>query len=87
MQVVVVGSGIAGFTFAEAIHKLNPKIHVILLTRESQGYYSRPLLSNGFSQDDIEAKIVLKSFSALIESGIKVESNSEVQPLTGQQKT
>ncbi len=60
MQIAIVGSGIAGVTFAEEIHKLDRQLHVTLLTRETCGYYSRPLLSHCFSRTDIETKIVLR---------------------------
>ena len=64
MKVVVVGSGIAGVTAAEALcasgnHRID------LVTAETHGYYSRPRLSHGLALDDAAAaKIVLKRFEA-----------------------
>ncbi len=78
MQIAVVGSGIAGVTCAEEIRKLDRQLLVTLITRETHGYYSRPLLSHGFSRADIESKIVLKSFAALAANDIAVESGAEV---------
>lgn len=72
MKIVVVGSGIAGITFAEEVHKLQPEAEIVVLTHENRGYYSRPMLSHGFSRDDIENKIMLKSFENLRESGIRI---------------
>ncbi len=87
MQIAIVGSGIAGVTLAEEIHKLDRQLHVTLLTRETCGYYSRPLLSHCFSRTDIETKIVLKLFDALAASGIAVESGAEVSQLDRSAKT
>ncbi len=77
-HIVVVGSGIAGVTFAEEFRKLERETFITLLTRETYGYYSRPLLSHGFSRGDIETKIVLKSFPVLIGNHIAVEGGAEV---------
>jgi NAD(P)H-nitrite reductase large subunit len=81
MRIAVIGTGIAGVTFAEEIRKSAPDIEITLLTRESNGYYSRPLLSHGFTRPDIETRIVLKSFPALAQTGIRVESGAEVLAL------
>lgn len=59
MRIVVVGSGLAGVTVAEA---LAPHHEVELVTAETHGYYSRPRLSHAFSSD---ARIVLKNFDAM----------------------
>ena len=62
MRVVVVGSGLAGVTVAEALAR-SPGNKVTLVTSETLGYYSRPRLSHGLAIDEgAAAKIVLKSF-------------------------
>lgn len=90
MHVVIVGSGVAGVTFAEKYRALAPDAEITLLTRENLGYYARPLLSHGFSRDNIEQTIVLKSFDSLREKhrialrgGVSVEHiDREKQLLT-----
>lgn len=74
MRVVIVGSGIAGVHFAEKFHALSSGAAVTLVTRETDGYYARPLLSQGFSDDSIEQAIVLKTFAALRSTGIELLS-------------
>jgi len=86
-HIVVVGSGIAGVTFAEETRKLLREAHVTLLTGETSGYYSRPLLSHGFSRGDIETKIILKSFPTLIGNNIGVESGAWVSRVDAAAKT
>jgi NAD(P)H-nitrite reductase large subunit len=78
MQVVVIGSGIAGVTFAEKYRAFVPDSKITLVTSENLGYYARPLLSHGFSRDNIEQTIVLKSFESLREHGIAVSGGTTV---------
>jgi NAD(P)H-nitrite reductase large subunit len=78
MQVVIIGSGVAGVTFAEKYRALDADAEITLVTRENDGYYSRPLLSRGFSKETIEETIVLKPFAALRESRIDVISGVDI---------
>src|SRR5437762_8002828 len=80
MRIVVIGSGLAGVTFAEAAAARHD---VTLLTSEIHGYYSRPRLSHGFALgDEAAAKIVLKPFGALkgvrVQAGVRAESIDEL---------
>jgi NAD(P)H-nitrite reductase large subunit len=72
MDLVIIGSGMAGVGVAEEYLRLRPRSSVTLLTSETGGYYSRPLLSHGFSREDIEKRIVLKEFGALAQQGIEL---------------
>src|SRR5258706_10626376 len=76
MRAVVVGSGLAGVTVAEALAK-DPHNDVRLVTTEPHGYYSRPRLSLGFAlSEEAAAKIVMKRFEAL--APVRVLSGTEV---------
>ena len=81
MHTVVIGSGIGGVTFAQELLNRDAQEKVSLLTYETHGYYSRPLLSHGFTRADIETKIVMRSFEALSEQGINIASGVEVMRL------
>jgi NAD(P)H-nitrite reductase large subunit len=64
MKIVIVGSGLAGVTVAEALAK-SARHEVTLVTAETHGYYSRPRLSHGFAlSDEAAAKILMKRFDA-----------------------
>lgn len=78
MHIVIIGSGIAGVTFAEKFRSLNADAEISLVTWENDGYYSRPLLSRGFSKDNIEQTIVLKPFDTLRSSNIRIIAAAEV---------
>jgi NAD(P)H-nitrite reductase large subunit len=86
MHIVVAGSGIAGISFAEEMRKLVPEAKVTVLTRETHGYYSRPLLSHGFTREDIETRIILRSFAALAEAGIEIKAGVDVHELRRDEK-
>lgn len=78
MRIVVVGSGVAGVSFAEKMRALSTDADISLISAENAGYYARPLLSRGFTKADIEQTIILKSFDQLRANRINVSSNTEV---------
>jgi NAD(P)H-nitrite reductase large subunit len=78
MHIVIIGSGMAGIILAEELRKHSPEARLTVLTLETHGYYSRPMLSHGFSREDVENKIILKSFDDLRTSGIDIHAGTEV---------
>ena len=87
MRIVIIGSGIAGVSFAEKYRSLSEDDEITLITRETDGYYSRPLLSRGFTKSDIEQAIILKTFDKLSESNIEVISGAEITAIHRTVKT
>ena len=77
MKVVIVGSGAAGIGFAEELKRQAPDATITLVTRDTQGFYSRPSLSHSFSQNDSVRRIVIKTFPALASAGIEVRAGAE----------
>lgn len=80
MRIVVIGSGLAGVTVAEALAK-GPRREVCIVTAESHGYYSRPRLSHGFST---AANIVLKGFAAM--APVRVLAGTHVEAIDRDQQ-
>lgn len=87
MKIVIVGSGFAGVTFAEKFGTLAPEASIKLITQECDGFYSRPLLSHGFSKASIEQSIILKPFSQLKQNGIDLFSEATVTAIDRINKT
>ncbi len=87
MAIVIIGSGIAGISFAEKYRSLNADDDISVITQENDGYYSRPLLSRGFTKSDIEQTIILKTFEQLRENRISVVSKAEVNSIDRGHKT
>ena len=86
MHVVVIGSGIAGITFAEEFRKAQPAARITVLTQEHHGYYSRPMLSHGFAREDVETKIILRTFADLRAAGIEMLDQVEATGLARDEK-
>ncbi|PKM13548.1 MAG: NAD(P)H-nitrite reductase [Gammaproteobacteria bacterium HGW-Gammaproteobacteria-3] len=87
MKIVIVGSGFGAISFAEKFRTLAPQATICLITRERDGYYSRPLLSHGFSKPGIEQSIILKPFPTLAQNGIEIFSGATVTGIDRTHKT
>lgn len=86
--IVIVGSGIAGYTIAKEYRKLNAKQKVILLTRDGGEYYSKPLLSNALVQKKTSFELVTKKAQSMAEEvGIQIEVATEVLSIDRENKT
>jgi len=87
MHIIITGSGVAGVSFAEKYRSFSTDDEITLITRENDGYYSRPLLSRGFSKDDIEQTIILKTFDKLRAGNITIISDAELTTINRADKT
>ena len=87
MHIIIIGSGVAGVSFAEKYRSYSVDDEVTIITRENDGYYSRPLLSRGFSKNDIEQSIILKTFDKLRASDITIISGAEITAIDRDEKT
>jgi rubredoxin-NAD+ reductase len=58
-NIVVMGSGLAGYTLIRELRKLDRQTPVVLVTRDSGDYYSKPMLSNALAQRKDAASLVL----------------------------
>jgi len=48
--IVILGSGLAGWTTARELRKLDPAVPVMLVTADNGDFYAKPSLSNAFAQ-------------------------------------
>jgi rubredoxin-NAD+ reductase len=63
--IIVLGSGLAGFTVIRELRKLNSDVPITLVSRDSGDYYSKPMLSNAFAQEKDAASLVLTPASGM----------------------
>lgn len=56
--IVVLGSGLAGYTLVRELRKLDRDAAIILISRDSGDYYSKPMLSNAFAQGKDASSLV-----------------------------
>ncbi len=57
-SVVVLGSGLAGYTLVRELRKLDREVAITLVSRDSGDFYSKPMLSNAFALGKDAASLV-----------------------------
>jgi rubredoxin-NAD+ reductase len=86
--IIVLGSGLAGYTVVRELRKLNRDIPITLVSRDSGDYYSKPMLSNAFAQNKDAASLVLTRAADMAKQlNIKLLVETEVHAInrTGKQ--
>lgn len=85
---IIVGTGLAGYTLAREWRKLDRERSLVMLTADDGSFYSKPMLSNALSQGKSPDALVMKSarqmaeeLGAEVRTGIRVES---IEPRTRQ---
>ena len=58
LPVVIVGAGLAGWTTARELRKLDAATPIVLVTADSGDFYAKPTLSNAFAQAKLPAQLV-----------------------------
>jgi len=48
--IVIIGSGLAGYTVIREFRKLENEIPVIIISTDHGGFYSKPMLSNALAK-------------------------------------
>ncbi|MBZ0091419.1 MAG: FAD-dependent oxidoreductase [Sulfuricellaceae bacterium] len=59
--VVIIGSGLAGYTLAREFRKLDGESALTIISTDHGGFYSKPMLSNAFAQNKSVAALLNKS--------------------------
>jgi rubredoxin-NAD+ reductase len=65
--VVIVGSGLAGYTVAREFRKLDKTTPLVVVSRDHAGFYSKPMLSNALAGKKTAATLVMKSAAKMAE--------------------
>lgn len=77
--IFIIGSGLAGYTLAREIRKLDKAVPITIVTRESGHAYSKPMLSTGFTKAmdaDALAQTTPESMAEML--GITIWTNTTV---------
>lgn len=77
MNILIVGSGIAGISVAQALKELRGNDEVTIITRDSELSYHRPMLSHSIGSDNLDL-LVNRTFEQLRMQGIRVIDSAEV---------
>lgn len=76
--IVIIGSGLAGYTVAKEYRKLK-KDAVVLITRDDGAFYSKPMLSNGLAKNKSAEQLVTASAAKMSEENdIQIKRNTSI---------
>ena len=59
--IVIIGTGLAGYTAAREFRKLDQHMPLVIFSADDGGYYSKPMLSNAFAQNKTAEALLLSS--------------------------
>jgi rubredoxin-NAD+ reductase len=80
--ILIVGSGIAGWTVAREFRKLDRDIPIIMVTSDSGDFYSKPSLSNAFSQGRAPEQLVTSTATNLAaQKNVILYANTRVEAI------
>jgi rubredoxin---NAD+ reductase len=86
--VVVLGSGLAGYTVAREFRRLDKETPLVILSRDHAGFYSKPMLSNALAGNKTALTLVMKPAEKMAaELNATVRPNTEVRHLDTDSRT
>ena len=78
-RIVIIGSGMAGISLTRELRKLDKEVEIVLLSRESGDFYSKPALSNALAGGRSAAALVLTTAAKLAQDlQIRIVGGTEV---------
>ncbi|MBU1690574.1 MAG: FAD-dependent oxidoreductase [Gammaproteobacteria bacterium] len=85
--VVIIGSGLAGYTVAREFRKLDGESPLVMLSSDHGGFYSKPMLSNAFSQKkDADALLGKSADQMAQELKLEIRAHARVTAIDVTQK-
>jgi rubredoxin-NAD+ reductase len=76
-SITIIGSGLAGYTVARELRKLDKAVPLTIVTADHGGFYSKPMLSNAFAQDKSTGQLVTQNAVQMA-----AQLNAQVLPRT-----
>jgi rubredoxin-NAD+ reductase len=59
--IIIIGAGMAAYTLARELRRLDKNIPLTIITADDGGFYSKPMLSNAFAQKKAAAQLVTQT--------------------------
>jgi len=76
--IVILGSGLAGYSAARELRKLDKTTPLVVVSRDHAGFYSKPMLSNALASGRTAETLVMKPVEKMIEElGAVVRARTE----------
>lgn len=80
--VVILGTGLGGYTVAREFRKLDKTTPLVVISRDHAGFYSKPMLSNALAGNKTAATLVMKPADKMAaELNATVMANTAVQAI------
>lgn len=77
--ILILGTGLAGYTLAREFRKLDKATPLVLLTRDGGGFYSKPMLSNAIAQGKEALALVtqtVEQMAAQLDAGVRTDAEA-----------
>ncbi len=85
--IIVLGSGLAGYTVIRELRKLDSELPITLVSRDSGDFYSKPTLSNAFAQKKDAAGLLQTAAAGMAQQlNFELLANTEVHSLQRSEK-
>ena len=75
--VIIVGTGLAGYSLAREFRKRDAETPLIIISRDHAGFYSKPMLSNALAGNKTTATLLMKTAEKMA-----TELNATIMPFT-----
>jgi rubredoxin-NAD+ reductase len=83
--IVIIGSGLAGYTVIREIRKMDKDVPITLITREPGYFYSKPMLSTAFANNKLAEQLISSSSDTMAEQlNLRVLGNTDVHSIDAQ---
>ena len=80
--IIIVGSGLAGYTLAKEVRKKDRQTPITVISRDDGRYYSKPMLSNGLAKQKTADDLAMQSAAEMAEScSLTVLTNTKVSSI------
>jgi len=80
--VVIVGSGLAGYTLARELRKLDRETPLVVVSRDDASFYSKPMLSNALAAGKVPSDLATSSAQRMAEQlSARILANTEVRAI------
>ena len=85
--IIIIGSGLAGYTLVREIRKIDKAIPITLITREPGYFYSKPMLSTAFASKKEAAQLISTATEAMAtQLEISILPQTDVSAIDATQK-
>ena len=83
--IVIIGSGLAGYTVIRELRKIDKDVPITLITREPGYFYSKPMLSTAFANSKLAEQLISSSSEVMAtQLNLTVLGNTDVHSIDAQ---